>query len=116
MEMLLIVRIRREAVVTWFQVAYVPSKTCRAAHFGGWRGFLCDAPEKRMSTGIVKWFNSQKVLGFIQPDGGGNDVFVHISAVQRAGLHGLGEGQKVSFEAKTDKVRGKVSAENLSLR
>ncbi len=69
-----------------------------------------------MSTGTVKWFNSQKGFGFIQPDGGGNDVFVHISAVQRAGLSSLGEGQKVSFEARTDNARGKVSAENLSLR
>lgn len=68
-----------------------------------------------MSTGTVKWFNSQKGFGFIQPNDGGNDVFVHISAVERAGLSGLAEGQKVSFEAKTDKMRGKTSAENLSL-
>lgn len=58
-----------------------------------------------MTIGTVKWFNGQKGFGFIQPDDGGNDVFVHISAVERAGLSGLGEGQKVSFEAKTDKVR-----------
>ncbi|MGB3271651.1 MAG: cold-shock protein [Xanthobacteraceae bacterium] len=68
-----------------------------------------------MTIGTVKWFNGQKGFGFIQPDSGGNDVFVHISAVERAGLTGLGEGQKVSFEEKTDQMRGKVSAENLSL-
>jgi cold shock protein len=71
--------------------------------------------EKKMPTGTVKWFNGQKGFGFIQPNDGGNDVFVHISAVERAGLAGLAEGQKVSFEIKTDKMRGKVSAENLSL-
>jgi len=71
--------------------------------------------ERKMSTGTVKWFNGQKGFGFIQPSDGGNDVFVHISAVERAGLSGLAEGQKVSFEAKTDKMRGKTSAENLSL-
>ena len=68
-----------------------------------------------MTTGTVKWFNGQKGFGFIQPSDGGTDVFVHISAVERAGLTGLAEGQKVSFEAKTDKMRGKTSAENLSL-
>jgi CspA family cold shock protein len=71
--------------------------------------------EKKMTTGTVKWFNGQKGFGFIQPNDGGNDVFVHISAVERAGLSGLAEGQKVSFELKTDKMRGKTSAENLSL-
>ena len=68
-----------------------------------------------MTTGTVKWFNGQKGFGFIQPSDGGTDVFVHISAVERAGLTGLAEGQKVSFEAKVDKMRGKTSAENLSL-
>jgi cold shock protein len=71
--------------------------------------------EKRMTTGTVKWFNAQKGFGFIQPNDGGNDVFVHISAVERAGMSGLAEGQQVNFELKTDKMRGKVSAENLSL-
>jgi cold shock protein len=71
--------------------------------------------EKRMTTGTVKWFNSQKGFGFIQPNDGGTDVFVHISAVERAGLPGLNEGQKVNFEIKQDKMRGKSSAENLSL-
>ena len=68
-----------------------------------------------MMKGAVKWFNGQKGFGFIQPHDGGNDVFVHISAVERAGLSGLAEGQKVNFEIKADKMRGKTSAENLSL-
>ena len=63
-----------------------------------------------MPTGTVKWFNGQKGFGFIQPSDGGNDVFVHISAVERAGLSGLAEGQKVAFEIKADKMRGKTSA------
>jgi CspA family cold shock protein len=61
----------------------------------------------------VKWFNSQKGYGFIQPDDGSKDVFVHISAVERAGLNTLNEGQKVSFDVVTDRKRGKSSAENL---
>jgi len=78
------------------------------------RGMMCFGEEK-MATGTVKWFNGQKGFGFIQPSDGSKDVFVHISAVERAGLSGLAEGQKVEFELKTDKMRGKVSAENLSL-
>lgn len=66
-----------------------------------------------MQTGTVKWFNSQKGFGFIQPDEGGNDVFVHISAVERAGLRGLNEGQKVSFDVVADRRSGKSSADNL---
>ncbi|MFA7305955.1 MAG: cold-shock protein [Hyphomicrobium sp.] len=66
-----------------------------------------------MQTGTVKWFNSQKGFGFIQPDEGGNDVFVHISAVERAGLNGLNEGQKVSFDIVADRRSGKSSADNL---
>jgi CspA family cold shock protein len=68
-----------------------------------------------MTTGTVKWFNGQKGFGFIAPNDGGNDVFVHISAVERAGLSGLAEGQQVSFEVKVDRMRGKSSAENLAL-
>ena len=66
-----------------------------------------------MANGTVKWFNPSKGFGFIQPDNGGTDVFVHISAVERAGLNNLNEGQKVSYELATDK--GKTSAANLKL-
>jgi CspA family cold shock protein len=63
--------------------------------------------------GTVKWFNSQKGFGFIQPDDGSKDAFVHISAVERAGLGALTEGQKIEFELVTDRRNGKSSAENL---
>ena len=65
--------------------------------------------------GVVKWFNSTKGFGFIQPDQGGQDIFVHISAVERAGLRGLDEGQRVSFVAAPDRKTGKVSAENIEV-
>lgn len=67
-----------------------------------------------MATGTVKWFNSDKGFGFIQPDNGGRDVFVHISAVQQAGMTGLNEGQKISFEVLTDRRTGKAAAGNLA--
>ena len=66
-----------------------------------------------MATGKVKWFNATKGYGFIQPDDGSSDVFVHISAVEQAGLSSLAEGAKVSYEVKVDPKRGKSSAENL---
>jgi CspA family cold shock protein len=66
-----------------------------------------------MSTGTVKWFNAQKGFGFIQPDDGGKDVFVHISAVEAAGLRGLDENQKVSYELERDRRSGKESAGQL---
>ena len=66
-----------------------------------------------MQNGTVKWFNTQKGYGFIQPDDGGNDVFVHISAVERAGLRQLDDGQKVAFEVVADKRSGRSSADNL---
>ncbi|QUD89894.1 cold-shock protein [Phenylobacterium montanum] len=68
-----------------------------------------------MQTGIVKWFNGQKGFGFIQPDQGGADVFVHISAVERAGIGSLNEGQKLSFELERDQRSGKNSAAQLQL-
>ena len=66
-----------------------------------------------MATGTVKWYNETKGYGFIQPDNGGKDVFVHISAVERAGLRGLAEGQKISYEVEADRRSGKESAVNL---
>ncbi len=66
-----------------------------------------------MTQGTVKWFNGQKGFGFIQPDDGGRDVFVHISAVERAGMSNLNEGQKVSFDVVADRRTGKSSAANL---
>jgi CspA family cold shock protein len=66
-----------------------------------------------MSAGTVKWFNSTKGFGFIQPDDGGQDVFVHISAVERAGMRDLREGQKISYELTQDKRSGKMSADQL---
>lgn len=68
-----------------------------------------------MPIGTVKWFNATKGFGFIQPETGGPDVFVHISAVERAGLRGLNEGQKISFEVVADRRSGKSSADNLKV-
>lgn len=66
-----------------------------------------------MQIGTVKWFNGQKGFGFIQPDDGGSDVFVHISAVERAGFTSLSEGQKLSYELEQDRKSGKMSAGQL---
>ncbi|MQT14083.1 cold-shock protein [Segnochrobactrum spirostomi] len=66
-----------------------------------------------MASGTVKWFNAQKGFGFIAPDQGGADAFVHISAVERSGLYGLNEGQKVTYDLVADRRTGKMSAENL---
>ena len=66
-----------------------------------------------MATGTVKWFNAEKGYGFIQPDDGGKDVFVHISAVEQAGMRNLQEGQKINFEVVADRRSGKSAASNL---
>ena len=68
-----------------------------------------------MTTGTVKWFNAQKGFGFIAPDDGGGDAFVHISAVERSGIGDLREGQKVSYELVSDRKSGKMSADNLKI-
>jgi cold shock protein len=79
-----------------------------------WDHLITQLKDDPMNTGTVKWFNEQKGYGFVQPDNGSKDVFVHISAVERAGLRTLKEGQKVSFEIVTDKRTGKSSAGNLT--
>jgi CspA family cold shock protein len=66
-----------------------------------------------MATGTVKWFNAEKGYGFIQPDEGGKDVFVHVSAVEQAGMRSLQEGQKIAYEVVADRRTGKSSASNL---
>ncbi len=100
-----------------------PAKSQRAA--GGGRGF--DRPDRGppqrgdervaagSGSGTVKWFNQTKGFGFIQPSDGGGDVFVHISAVERAGLRGLEEGQAISYEIEQDRRSGKASATNLRI-
>ena len=68
-----------------------------------------------MPTGTVKWFNTQKGYGFIQPDEGGADVFVHITALEKSGLRGLNEGQKIQYDIQNDPKKGKAAAVNIQV-
>jgi len=90
-------------------------KINRATRWGG-VSFVMPLLEGKnnMATGTVKWFNATKGFGFIEPEGGGNDAFVHISAVERAGLRSLDEGQKISYELRPGQ-NGKSSAEDLQI-
>jgi cold shock protein len=97
---------RRSAVIDRFDCDRIYKKRA-ASHCA----HLNIVERTEMATGIVKWFNATKGFGFIQPDKGGKDVFVHISAVEKAGLTSLNEGAKVSYEETEN--RGKTSAENL---
>jgi cold shock protein len=83
---------------------------CLAAVFIAWRAASLKTQENYMTQGTVKWFNGKKGFGFIQPDDGGKDIFVHISAVERAGLQSLNEGQKVSFDVVSDRRTGNSPA------
>ncbi len=73
----------------------------------------CTSKGGVMAIGTVKWYNSEKGFGFIQPDDGGKDAFVHVSAIERAGMSDLREGQKISYEMVSDKRSGKMSADKL---
>jgi len=87
-------------------------RVLRLRFFLTWTGF--SRGKRFVATGTVKWFNETKGYGFIQPDNGGKDVFVHVSAVERSGLRSLAEGQKISFEVEADRRSGKESAVNLN--
>ena len=75
----------------------------------------CKAKDYPMNTGTVKFYNEQKGFGFIQPDNGGKDVFVHATALERAGMRGLAEGQKVAFDTAEDRRSGKIAVNNIQL-
>lgn len=98
-----------------FTAVHTPTRVPATTLFYGAREATLGCQQRRseMARGTVKWFNAQKGYGFIQPQSGGKDVFVHISAVERAGLSGLNEGQAIEYEEVANK--GKTSAENLKV-
>src|SRR5471030_1733522 len=96
-----------------FTAYRTPRRTCRFAGTGGSILFFLSCGDDVMAKGTVKWFNATKGFGFIQPSSGGKVVFVHISAVEKAGLSSLNEGQTVEYEEVAN--RGKTSAENLKV-
>jgi CspA family cold shock protein len=102
-------RLEKEAKRSYCAVGARSAQFARRANYGARR----TSRRVEMASGTVKWFNSTKGFGFIQPDNGGKDVFVHISAVERAGLSGLNEGQKVSYDVVNE--RGKDAAANLKV-
>ncbi len=111
-------RVRVEEAVAWRGRLGFEPETAKCSGDGGAPDRLDPISVKGdtlMATGTVKWFNGTKGFGFIQPDDGGQDVFVHISAVEKAGLRDLPEGQKISYEVVVDQRRGKASAENLKV-
>jgi CspA family cold shock protein len=101
----LVCQIERQSL-SWLATTIITSRPCGSEAHAHQKG-------AQMTTGTVKWFNPTKGFGFIQPDDGGADVFVHISAVERSGLGSLNEGQKVSFELERDQRSGKMSAGQL---
>jgi CspA family cold shock protein len=96
-------------------LAFPPTSTSIGVRLARISNTLQSLKKEKQMQGTVKWFNSQKGFGFIQPQDGGKDVFVHISAVERAGLNTLNEGQKVSFEVVADRRTGKSSADRLEI-
>jgi CspA family cold shock protein len=94
----------RVSLIPFFQISIEDAGNCA----GETHRRMC-----QMAQGTVKWYNDQKGYGFIQPDDGSKDVFVHVSALERAGMRSLNEGQKVTFDLVSDRKTGKSSADNL---
>jgi CspA family cold shock protein len=101
--------------ISYSATFFLPENSISTTRRGRWITSLFIRKVSHMASGTVKWFNVQKGFGFIEPSDGSRDAFVHISAVERAGLGELQEGQKVSFELVADRKTGKMSAESLAI-